>query len=113
MFKYNDHIAEGQLDLGRYFRQAYKLRETVKLFPTVHPKAQQQMEEARIEVSWPVAFGGGGGRGRGLRSCMTIVVWPLAIDPLIPTEEGGSLKHARVCATFRRWGCDWAVGWGM
>lgn len=43
LFKFNDHIAEGLLDLGPYFIRAYKTRETVKLFPTIDPK----MEEMR------------------------------------------------------------------
>ncbi|CAN0159977.1 unnamed protein product, partial [Laminaria digitata] len=46
LFKYNDHIAEGQLDLGPYFRKAYKLRRTVTLFQTIDPKANQKMEES-------------------------------------------------------------------
>ena len=76
LFKYNDHIAEGQLDLGRHFRQVYKQRETVKLFPNVHPKVQQQVEEAKIEVSWPARMGVRGEEGGGgvLMSCMTVAV---------------------------------------
>ncbi|CAB1121419.1 unnamed protein product [Ectocarpus sp. CCAP 1310/34] len=40
LFKFNDHIAEGQLDLGPYFIKAYKTSETVKLFPTLDPKLE-------------------------------------------------------------------------
>lgn len=47
MFKFNDHIAEGQLDLGPYFRRAYKTRDTVKLFPAIDPKLQL-MHEADV-----------------------------------------------------------------
>lgn len=50
MFKYNDHIAEGQLDLGRYFRKAYRSRDKVVLFHKVDPKLREKQEEARREV---------------------------------------------------------------
>lgn len=49
VFKYNDHIAEGQLDLGPYFKKAYKTRDTVKLFPTIDPKLHEAMR--RTDVS--------------------------------------------------------------
>lgn len=48
LFKFNDHIAEGQLDLGPYFIKAYKTRETVKLFPTIGPKMQEEMQKADV-----------------------------------------------------------------
>ncbi|CBN78812.1 conserved unknown protein [Ectocarpus siliculosus] len=44
LFKFNDHIAEGQLDLGPYFIKAYKSSETVKLFPTIDPKLEAMRE---------------------------------------------------------------------
>lgn len=50
LFKYNDHIAEGQLDLGPYFHRAYKMRDTVKLFPKMDPKLEKKRDELRTEV---------------------------------------------------------------
>lgn len=47
VFKFNDHIAEGQLDLGPYFIKAYKTRDTVKLFPKIDPKLEE-MKQADV-----------------------------------------------------------------
>lgn len=53
VFKWNDHIAEGLLDLGKYFRKAYKTREVVKLFQEIDPKEiQRKREEERAEVCY-------------------------------------------------------------
>lgn len=49
LFKFNDHIAEGQLDLGPYFIKAYKTRDTVKLFPTLDPK-MEEMRKADVST---------------------------------------------------------------
>eukprot|EP00752_Nemacystus_decipiens_P012043 g10677.t1 len=48
LFKYNDHIAEGQLDLGPYFIKAYKTRDTVKLFHKIDPKIKEEMQKADL-----------------------------------------------------------------
>ena len=76
MFKFNDHIAEGQLDLGPYFIKAYKTRDTVKLFPTIDPKLQEELRKADVSAgnvctrtnvpcfqAAPAGSGSGSGRG--------------------------------------------------
>lgn len=49
VFKFNDHIAEGQLDLGPFFLKAYKTRDTVKLFPMIDPKLEE-MRKADVST---------------------------------------------------------------
>ncbi|CAN0387121.1 unnamed protein product [Pylaiella littoralis] len=58
LFKFNDHIAEGLLDLGPYFIMAYKSRETVKLFPTIDPKMEQMRKADLGNMEVDAALGG-------------------------------------------------------
>jgi len=51
LFKFNDHIAEGQLDLGPFFIKAYKTRETVTLFESIDPKLKE-MREADVSAAF-------------------------------------------------------------
>ncbi len=49
ILKYNDHIAEAQLDLGPAFTEAYKNRDRVILFQNLEAKKKEAMR--KLDVS--------------------------------------------------------------
>lgn len=104
------------LDLGPYFRRAYKRRETVKLFEQVNPKTERLKQEARAEV-----------RRRGCRRCRRTAAYVshdlfgircreawAAMTRVLEVCEGASLmcRLSAYCLEFCRTAVTTSVAYG-
>lgn len=52
ILKWNDHIAETQLDLGPYFKEAYRTRDKVILFENIEAKKKEAMRRLDVSTSF-------------------------------------------------------------